>query len=236
MAGLSLRLRASPRGPSLPAHPRNCAPTRTKRTGLRNATPGPAQTGKIPHSRHRRRPKNATGGALSDFCRGSGLVDLAVRSGSHNRPSRRRRGNWHCRLKKIPQKHFRAGIMPQPPEHQRSPQVQPPRAAYAGRLCHCPPHSPAPACRRGQRDRPPRSNQTPERRGGPPTSRANVAGGEKGNDGRCDETGFNPLAGIRSFLTKSAANRQNIVRYCPSQGRNPARLIPRRNCCRRVGQ
>ena len=146
-----------------------------------------------------------------------GLASVGEESGTAAKPKHRRkrmtaRYQGHSRQQKTRQKHFRAGIMPQPPEHQRSPQVQPPRAAYAGRLCHSPPHSPAPACRRGQRDRPPRSNQTPERRGGPPTSRANVAGGEKGNDGRCDETGFNPLAGIRSFLTKSAANRQNIVR------------------------
>ena len=49
------------------------------------------------HFRHGRRSKNATASVLSDFLRGSGTGDLAIRSDRHARPSQRRRGIRHCR-------------------------------------------------------------------------------------------------------------------------------------------
>ena len=49
------------------------------------------------HFRRRCRSKNATASVLSDFLRGSGTGDLAIRSDRHARPSQRRRGIRHSR-------------------------------------------------------------------------------------------------------------------------------------------
>ncbi len=78
-----------------------------------------------PHFRRRCRSKNATGSVLSDFLRGSGTGDLAIRSDRHARPSQRRRGIRHSRqVKTLPEAYAVPGSKPRPSEEE-PPEVYP---------------------------------------------------------------------------------------------------------------
>ena len=68
----------------------------------------------------------------------------------HRRKRMPARYQGHSRQQKTRQKHFHADIMAQPAKRQRPRQLQPPRAAYAGRPWLKLPHSHTPLGRREQ--------------------------------------------------------------------------------------
>ena len=111
------RPRPQRRSPRTAARPRG-RQTPASRTQTR-IRPESAQNRQNPHCPRRRRSKNATGSVLSDFSRGSGVYNLAIRSARQAPPRQRERGIRYSRQVKTPAEAYAGpGSKPRPSEEE----------------------------------------------------------------------------------------------------------------------